>query len=225
VTSDIHLREGRLSFLEHIRKTRLIPVANVVSARDAVPLAHALVDAGLPCVEITFRTAAAADAIEAIATDVPELFIGAGTVRTIEQVDRAVEAGARFLVAPGLNAEVVSHSAALGVPMLPGVCTPTEVDQAVGMGLTLLKFFPAEAAGGVAYLSALAGPYADVLFVPTGGIGLANLPAYLGQPTVVACGGSWMVKSSLIVSNDFATITRLTAEALTVAGTANRVPG
>lgn len=142
-------------------------------------------------------------------------------MRTVEQADRAVEAGAKFLVAPGLNASVVSHA---GVPMLPGVCTPTEIEQAVVMGLSLLKFFPAEAAGGVAYLSALAGPYRDVLFVPTGGIGLTNLSAYLGLPTVVACGGSWMVKSSLIVANDFATITRLTVEALAVAEAANGVP-
>jgi 2-dehydro-3-deoxyphosphogluconate aldolase/(4S)-4-hydroxy-2-oxoglutarate aldolase len=216
--------EGHENFLAHLRETRLVPVADVVSVGDAVPLAHALVAAGLPCVEITFRTAAAADAIKAIAGEVPKLFVGAGTVRTVEQAERAVEAGARFLVAPGFNAGVVSHAADLGVPMLPGVCTPTEVEQAVGMGLSLLKFFPAEAAGGVAYLSALAGPYRDVLFVPTGGIGLANLSAYLSLPTVVACGGSWMVKSSLIVSNDFATITRLTAEALAVAATANGVP-
>jgi 2-dehydro-3-deoxyphosphogluconate aldolase/(4S)-4-hydroxy-2-oxoglutarate aldolase len=138
-----------MNFVQLLRETRVILVADIVSVRDAVPLARALLDAGLPGVEITFRTSAAADAIRAIAAEVPEVVVGARTVRTVEQANRAVEAGASFLVAPGMSAEVVSHAAALGVPILPGVCTATEVEQALGMGLTVLKFFPAEAAGGV----------------------------------------------------------------------------
>ena len=199
-------------------------MVEIASTKDAVPLARALLDAGLHCIEITFRTSAAEDAIRAIADGVPDVVVGAGTVRTIEQADSAVDAGARFLVSPGTNAQLVSHAAKLGIPMLPGVCTATEVEQALGMGLSLLKFFPAEAAGGVAYLSALAGPYRDVMFVPTGGIGPGNLAAYLSQPNVVACGGSWMVKSTLIAAGEFATITHLTAQALSIAATADQVP-
>jgi 2-dehydro-3-deoxyphosphogluconate aldolase/(4S)-4-hydroxy-2-oxoglutarate aldolase len=206
-----------------MRELRLIPIADITSVRDAVPLGRALLEAGLPCVEVTLRTPAGVDAIRAIALELPEIVVGAGTVRTVEQAGRAVEAGAKFLVAPGLSGEVVSQAAALGVPMLPGVCTPSEIEQAVDMGLTFLKFFPAEAAGGIAYLKALAGPYSEVRFVPCGGIGPTNLAAYLIQPTVVACGGSWMVKPSLIASGDFATITSLTTEAVSVAKSADQV--
>ena len=203
-----------MDLVEYLRKMRLVPVAEVGSAFDAVPLARALCDGGLPLVEVTFRTPAAADAIKAIATEVPDMVVGAGTVRSFEQAERALEAGASFLVAPGLNQEVIARASALGLPILPGVCTPTEIEQALAMGLGLLKFFPAEAAGGVSYLKALAGPYRDVMFVPTGGIGVSNLASYLELANVVACGGSWMVRSSLISSGDFATITALTAEAL-----------
>jgi 2-dehydro-3-deoxyphosphogluconate aldolase/(4S)-4-hydroxy-2-oxoglutarate aldolase len=206
-----------MNLLQHLRETKIVPVVDIASVLDAVPVARALLDAGLPSVEITFRTAVAAEAIKAVAAELPEVVVGAGTVRTPEQVDRAVDAGAVFLVAPGLNEAVISRAARLGVPVLPGVCTPTEVEQALSMDLRLLKFFPAEVAGGAAYLSALAGPYPDVLFVPTGGIGPSNLLAYLTKANVVACGGSWMVKRDLIASGDFAAISRLTAEALRIA--------
>jgi 2-dehydro-3-deoxyphosphogluconate aldolase/(4S)-4-hydroxy-2-oxoglutarate aldolase len=212
-----------MNLLHHLRETRIVPVIDIASLPDAVPVAQALFAAGLPSAEITFRTAAAADAIKAIATEVPGLVVGAGTVRTVDQVDQAVDAGAKFLVAPGLNPAVISRAELLGVPMLPGVCTPTEIEQALGMGLSLLKFFPAEAAGGAAYLGALAGPYRDVLFVPTGGIGPDNIAAYLAKPNVVACGGSWMVNRDLIAARDFAAITRLTAEALRIVDDAKQV--
>jgi 2-dehydro-3-deoxyphosphogluconate aldolase/(4S)-4-hydroxy-2-oxoglutarate aldolase len=156
-----------MNLLEHLRETRIVPVVDIVSVPDAVPVARALLKAGLPSAEITFRTNAAAEAIKAIATDLPELVVGAGTVRTVDQV---VDAWARFLVAPGLNPAVISRAAQLGVAMLPGVCTPTELEQALGMGLSVLKFFPAEACGGTAYMAALVGPYPEVRFVPTGGI-------------------------------------------------------
>jgi 2-dehydro-3-deoxyphosphogluconate aldolase/(4S)-4-hydroxy-2-oxoglutarate aldolase len=163
------------------------------------------------------------DAIGAITAELPEMLVGAGTVRSVEQTDEAVTAGAKFLVAPGLNERVIRHSAELDVPILPGVCTPTEVEQALSMNVSLLKFFPAEAAGGVGYLSALAAPFPDVQFLPTGGIGPDNLSSYLSLPNVVACGGSWMVAPSLISAGDFDSVTRLTSEALCIAAAAKRV--
>jgi len=211
---------NRMNLLEHMRVARLVPVADVASPADAAPLARALLDGGLGCMEVTFRTAAAADAIGTITAEVPEMVVGAGTVRTVGQAELAVEVGAAFLVAPGLVDDVVFRAGDLGVPVLPGVCTPTEIEHALRLGLSLLKFFPAEAAGGVACLKALAGPYGEVRFVATGGIGPGNVAAYLDLPTVVACGGSWMVKSSLIAAGDFASITRLTAEAVAVVGAA-----
>jgi len=197
---------------------RIIPVVDVDTVRHALPLGRALADAGFRCAEITFRTAAAADAIAALTAEMPELAIGAGTVRTVEQARSAVQAGAQFLVAPGLNPAIVSAARTLNVPMLPGVCTPTEIERALDLGLTLLKFFPAEPSGGIPCLKALAGPYHDVMFVPTGGIGPANLAAYLELPTVAACGGSWMAPRSLIAIEDFASITALASQARELAG-------
>jgi 2-dehydro-3-deoxyphosphogluconate aldolase/(4S)-4-hydroxy-2-oxoglutarate aldolase len=204
--------------LELLTRARVVPVVEIGEARHAVPLACALADGGLTCVEITFRTAVAADAIAAIAAEAPDVTVGAGTVRTVEQADVAVAAGARFLVAPGLSPAVVARARTHRIPMLPGVCTPTEIEQAVGMGLRLMKFFPAEAAGGVAYLKALSGPFPDVRFVPTGGIGPGNLAAYLELPLVAACGGSWMTPTPLVAAGDFAVITRLAAGAAEIAG-------
>ena len=186
----------------------VVPVVEIPEAAAAVPLAHALIEGGLPCAEITFRTAAAADAIAAIAAEVPDIVVGAGTVLTVEQADRALSAGARFLVAPGFDRAVVDVALKAGVPVLPGVCTPSEVSSALSYGLRLVKFFPAEAAGGVAYLKAIAAPFGNVRFVPTGGIGPGNLTDYLQLPQVVACGGSWMVKKATIAAGEFATITR-----------------
>ncbi|HEV8277104.1 MAG TPA: bifunctional 4-hydroxy-2-oxoglutarate aldolase/2-dehydro-3-deoxy-phosphogluconate aldolase [Streptosporangiaceae bacterium] len=211
-------RDQGIDLLGCLTRVRVVPVVEIGQARHAVLLARALADGGLTCLEITFRTAAAAEAITAVAAEAPDVLVGAGTVRTVEQVELAVVAGARFLVAPGLSAAVVARAHAHGVPMLPGVCTPTEIEQAAGLGLRLVKFFPAEAAGGVACLKALSGPFRDMRFVPTGGIGPGNLAAYLELPLVAACGGSWMTPPPLVAVGDFAAVTRLAAEAAQIAG-------
>ena len=198
----------------------VVPVVEIGRVQDAVPLARALLEGGLPCAEITFRTASAAQAIEAIATNVPEVRVGAGTVLDPAQAKAALAAGARFLVAPGFDPAVVDFALGHGVPIVPGVCTPTEVGLALARGLSLLKLFPAEAAGGVAYLKALAAPYANVRFVPTGGIGPDNLAAYLAISQVVACGGSWMVKKDLVAAGAFDTVRELAAQAREIADAA-----
>lgn len=194
----------------------LVPVIKIDRPEDAVPLARALLEGGLGCAEITFRTAAAAEAIRQIAREVPELLVGAGTVLNVAQAQQAADAGAKFLVSPGFDPAVVDWSRERGVLMLPGVATPTEVQMALARGLRLLKFFPAEEAGGVRMLKALHGPYQDVRFMPTGGIKPANLPEYLALPNVVACGGSWMATAELIAAGRFDEITRLSAEARAV---------
>jgi len=206
-----------LDFEAFIAALRVIPVVEIPRVEDAVPLARALVDAGLPCAEITFRTASAAQAIEAIATSVPDIRVGAGTVVTVAQAEAALAAGASFIVAPGFDPAVVDFALEHGVPIVPGVCTPTEVGMALGRGLSVLKLFPAEAAGGVAYLKALAAPFGGVRFVPTGGIGPDNLGAYLAVKQVIACGGSWMVKKALIAAGEFDTIRTLATQAREIA--------
>jgi 2-dehydro-3-deoxyphosphogluconate aldolase / (4S)-4-hydroxy-2-oxoglutarate aldolase len=206
-----------LDFESFIAALRVIPVVEISRVDDAVPLARALVDAGLPCAEITFRTASAAQAIEAIATAVPDIRVGAGTVVTVAQAEAALAAGAGFIVAPGFDPAVVDFALEHGVPIVPGVCTPTEVGMALGRGLSVLKLFPAEAAGGVAYLKALAAPFGGVRFVPTGGIGPDNLAAYLAVKQVIACGGSWMVKKALIAAGEFDTIRTLAKQAREIA--------
>lgn len=200
-------------FVAFLAEVRVVPVVAIPTADQAVRLARTLVDAGLPCAEITFRTDAAAAAIAAIAAGVPELRVGAGTVLSVAQAEAALQAGASFIVAPGCDPAVVDFALERDVPVVPGVCTPTEVTLALARGLSLLKLFPAEAAGGVAYLKALAAPFAGCRFVPTGGIGPHNLASYLAVPQVVACGGSWMVGKELIATGDFDTIGRLAAEA------------
>jgi 2-dehydro-3-deoxyphosphogluconate aldolase/(4S)-4-hydroxy-2-oxoglutarate aldolase len=206
-----------MDFERLLSELRVIPVVEIPRADDAVPLARALLEAGLPCAEITFRTEWAAEAIAAIAAEVPEVTVGAGTVLSVAQAERALGAGARFLVAPGYDPAVVAFAAEAGVPMLPGVCTPTEITVAQSQGFSVLKFFPAEAAGGVAYLRAIAAPYRDVRFVPTGGISADNLAAYLEVPQTIACGGSWMVKKDLIAAGEFARIRDLCAAAVAIA--------
>ncbi|MDR0272696.1 MAG: bifunctional 4-hydroxy-2-oxoglutarate aldolase/2-dehydro-3-deoxy-phosphogluconate aldolase [Clostridiales bacterium] len=203
---------------EKLQTLRIVPVIVIHDAAKAVPLAKALCDGGLPCAEVTFRTAAAADAIRAIAKEFPEMLVGAGTVLNAKQADEAIEAGAKFLVAPGLNPETVRHARSKGVPMLPGVCTPSEIELGLSLGLEVLKFFPAEQAGGTIMLKALSAPYVNMRFVPTGGLTPANVNDYLSIKSVVACGGSWMVKDELIASGDFAKITELTREAVALAG-------
>ena len=195
----------------------IVPVVEVPAVDRAVPLGRARLAAGRPCAEITFRTAAAADAIRALRDACPDLLVGAGTILTTEQADAAIAAGASFLVAPGFNPRVVEHAGARDVPIVPGVCTPSEIEGALGLRVEVMKFFPAEVAGGVAFLKAIAPVYPTVRFVPTGGIGPSNLADYLALPNVLACGGSWMVKKDLIAAGDFAAIERLAAEAVRLA--------
>jgi len=204
------------TMFEQLAAVRLVPVIVIKDASKAVSLAKALYDGGLPCAEVTLRTPQAADAIRAIADAMPDMLLGAGTVLTPAQVDKALDAGAKYIVAPGLNPDVVRYCQSKNVPVLPGVCTPSEVEQGLALGLSALKFFPAEAAGGVNMLKALAGPYGDVKFMPTGGITQNNLKDYLSVKSVFACGGSWMVKDNLIDANDFAAITKLTKEAVNI---------
>lgn len=171
---------------------------------------------GLPCAEITFRTAAAQQAIRSIASSLPGITLGAGTVLTVEQADRAVSAGAQFIVSPGFNEKVVDWCLETGVPVTPGVATPTEIEMALDRGLEILKFFPAEAMGGIKTLKAISAPYVGVRFIPTGGVNLDNLADYLGLPSVHCCGGSWLVKSKLISQGSFDEITRVTQDAMAV---------
>ena len=194
----------------------VVPVVALPDVEAALPLAEALLAGGLPCAEITFRTAVAPAALPLLRQRFPELLLGAGTVLTIEQADQAIDAGAQFVVAPGTNPAVVDHVLARGVPMLAGIATPSEIEAALARGLDVVKFFPAEAFGGVATLKALSGPYPQVRYVPTGGISAANLAAYLALPQVVACGGSWIVKADLLAAGDFAVVTRLAREAVAI---------
>jgi 2-dehydro-3-deoxyphosphogluconate aldolase/(4S)-4-hydroxy-2-oxoglutarate aldolase len=200
-----------------LRAARLIPVITIDDAANAVPLARALVDGGLPCAEITFRTRAAAESIARISADVPELFVGAGTVITPTQAESASEAGAQFIVAPGFSPHVVEHCRSRGFTIVPGVATPTEIEAALAMGLRTLKFFPAEPIGGLPYLKAIAAPYAEVGFVPTGGISATNVAAYLAFDRVVACGGSWMAPADWIAAGQFDRIRDETRRAVAAA--------
>jgi len=194
----------------------VLPVVELPSTTLAKPLFEALLAGGLPAAEVTLRTAAGLGAIELLAEAYPEGFIGAGTVRRAEDAARVIDAGARFVVSPGTDPEVVRLCRSRGTLVMPGTCTPTEVQMALKEGAQLLKFFPAEAAGGVPFLKALAGPFADVRFVPTGGINPANLAAYLALPQVVACGGSWMVAPRLLAEGDFGQVRALAAEAVAI---------
>ncbi|GGM44661.1 ketohydroxyglutarate aldolase [Dactylosporangium sucinum] len=194
----------------------LVPVVVLQDAADAAPLAEALLAGGLRCVEVTFRTDAAAAAIAAMAR-YPELLVGAGTVLTVEQAGRALDAGARFVVSPGFGPAVVRQCAGAGVPVYPGAATATEIQMAVDAGLRTVKFFPAEPLGGAPMVQALAAPFRDMRFIPTGGITSAQLPAYLALPSVLAVGGTWMVAPDLLAARDWAEVTRRTAAAVAVA--------
>lgn len=199
--------------LEQFAKYGVVPVVVLDDAKDALPLADALLEGGLPLAEVTFRTDAAEESIRQMTKQHPEMLIGAGTVLSAEQANRAVSAGAKFIVSPGTNPEVVEFCLDNNIPVTPGVCTPSEVEAGLGFGLDVLKFFPAEQAGGVAFIKALSAPYRNVKFMPTGGISPSNLKDYLASPAVLACGGSWMVKGQLIKDGNFAEITRLCQEA------------
>ena len=191
----------------------IVPVVVLNKADHAQPLAQALVNGGLPCAEVTFRTDAAEESIRLIAKNFPDMFVGAGTVLTVEQADRAFNAGAKFIVSPGFNPKVVEHCLKKGYPVCPGIMTPTELEMALGFGLDVVKFFPAENAGGLKMIKAMSAPYTMMKFMPTGGINATNVRDYLACDKILACGGSWMVKGDLINAGDFAEIERLTKEA------------
>ena len=199
----------------------VVPVVVLEDAKDAVRLAKALMDGGLPCAEVTVRTEAAEDGIRLMCKEYPDMLVGAGTVLTIDQVDRAVAAGARFIVSPGFDPEIVDYCLEKDIPVFPGCITPSEVAQAAKRGIEVVKFFPAEQAGGVAMIRSLAAPYTGMKFMPTGGISAKNLRDYLECDKILCCGGSWMVKSDLIHQGEFDRIRDLTREAVELADTSN----
>ena len=199
-----------------IGKATIIPVIKLNRVEEAVPLAQALLAGGIPVAEVTFRTEAAAEGIAAIRREVPQMLVGAGTVLTTDQAIAAVEAGAQFVVSPGSNGKIIDRVLAAGVAMIPGVATPSEIEAAMERGLNVLKFFPAEALGGIAMLKALSGPYSQIKFVPTGGISANNMKDYLHQKNVLAVGGSWMIQSDLEM------VKQLCQEACKVAGLVQR---
>lgn len=203
-----------MDILEQLHNYGLVPVIKITDKEKAVPLAKALCDGGLNCAEITFRTACAKEAIELVTKALPDMLVGAGTVLTPEQADEAFAAGAKFVVSPGFNPRVVKHCIEKGIPILPGCATPGEVEAAMELGLKAVKFFPAEAAGGINMIKSMSAPYAGVKFMPTGGINEDNMLSYLSFGKVIACGGSFMVKDSLIEAGKFDEITALTRSAV-----------
>lgn len=196
-----------------IKKTGIVPVVVLDRAKDALPLGEALYKGGLPCAEVTFRTSAAEEAIRIMSEHFPQMLIGAGTVLTTDMADRAVSAGARFIVSPGFNPVVVEHCIKQNIPIIPGCSTPSDIEAALEYGLEVVKFFPAEPAGGLNYIKAVSAPYSSVRFMPTGGINPQNVKDYLSFPAVLACGGSWMVKEQLILEEKFDEIERLVRNA------------
>lgn len=207
------VREATAALAARLREIGVVPVVELPRTEDAVPLAGALLAGGLSCVEITLRTPGAVEGISAIRAAYPDILLGAGTVLSVDQVDIAIAAGADFAVAPGTNPQIVEASLARGLPILPGVATPSEIETARALGIHLLKLFPSELLGGAAYVRALCGPYRDVTFVPTGSITPATLPGYLAVPQVLACGGSWMVRPTMISAGEFDAIRVLALEA------------
>lgn len=202
------------NYIDRLQELKVIPVIKIDDAKDAVSLGKALTEGGLPCAEITFRTDAAEEAIKNMRESLPDMLIAAGTVLTPSQADRAIAAGADFLVSPGFNPTVVNHCKQKGYTIVPGVCTPSEVEAALEAGLSVLKFFPAEAAGGVSMIKALSGPYGGVRFMPTGGINAKNIANYLSLKNIIACGGTWMVPADDIKNSNFEHIKELTKEAV-----------
>ena len=191
----------------------VIPVVVLNNVEDALPLADALYEGGLPCAEVTFRTEAAEESIRLMTEQFPDMLVGAGTVLTKEQVDAAAAAGAKFIVSPGFDPEIVDYCLEKEIPVYPGCVSPSEVAQAVKRGLKVVKFFPAEPAGGLPMIKAMAAPYAGLKFMPTGGINAKNLEEYLSCDKIICCGGSWMVKGDLVKAGEFDKIEELTAEA------------
>jgi len=202
--------------LEKIGELGIIPVVKIEKAEDALPLGRALMDGDLPIAEITFRTSAAEESIKILTKELPKLLVGAGTVLTVEQAKKAVSAGAQFIVSPGFNPKVVDYCIKNSIPVTPGINNPTQIEMALERGIEVVKFFPAEASGGLPLLESMSAPYTGIKFIPTGGINLNNLCSYLSDNKVLACGGSWMVKPELISSGNFSEITRLTKEAISI---------
>ncbi len=198
---------------EQFSKIGIIPVVVLDDAKDAAPLAKVLCENGLPCAEVTFRTAAAEEAIKTMSREFPDMLVGAGTVLTIEQADKAINAGAKFIVAPGLNPKIVQYCLDKSVPVTPGTQTPSEMEQALELGLKVVKFFPAEPSGGLNMIKAVAAAYVDLKFMPTGGINAKNVRDYLAYNKIIACGGSWMVKKDLIAAGEWDKIGAMVREA------------
>ncbi len=203
-----------MDMVQKIASLGIIPVIKLNDAANAVPLCRALAKGGLPVAEITFRTAAAEESIRRVAAELPDVLVGAGTVLTIEQADKAMAAGAKFIVTPGFNPDVVGHCVEKGYPVFPGCPTTSDIEQAIKFGLKVVKFFPAEAMGGLATTKAVAGPYGDMLFMPTGGINENNLNEYLSFNKIIACGGSWMAKEDLINAGEFDKIEEIARSAV-----------
>ena len=202
--------------LKKIQEIGIVPVVVLNDAKDAAPLAKALCDGGLPCAEVTFRTDAAEESIRIMTEQFPQMLVGAGTVLTTEQVDRAVAAGAKFIVSPGLNPRIVKYCVEKGILITPGCSNPSDIEVALENGLEVVKFFPAEPAGGLNMIKAMAAPYVGVKFMPTGGINPTNIRDYLAYDRILACGGSWMVKGSLVDAGEFDKIEELTREAVEI---------
>ncbi|MFV0254869.1 MAG: bifunctional 4-hydroxy-2-oxoglutarate aldolase/2-dehydro-3-deoxy-phosphogluconate aldolase [Erysipelotrichaceae bacterium] len=197
-----------------INEAGVVPVVKIDQIEDALPLAQAFIAGGINVAEITFRTECAAAAIKAIKQKFPEMLVGSGTVLTIQQVDASIEAGAEFIVSPGLNPTIVKYCQSKNIPIMPGCTNPSDVEMALSLGLTYLKFFPAEASGGLNYIRALSGPFPQIKFMPTGGINENNLQDYLKSDKILACGGTWMCKASDISNNDYQKITELSKSAV-----------
>lgn len=203
--------------IKKIEDIKIVPVVVLNDAENAKPLAKALCEGGLPCAEVTFRTGAAEESIRIMHEVYPEMMVGAGTVLTTEQVERAVNAGASFIVSPGFDPEIVDYCIEKSIPVFPGCITPSEIAQAVKRGLKVVKFFPAEQFGGVNTIKALAAPYVGLKFMPTGGINAGNIKDYLECKSVIACGGSWMVKGNIIEAKEFERIKEMTITAVSLA--------
>jgi 2-dehydro-3-deoxyphosphogluconate aldolase/(4S)-4-hydroxy-2-oxoglutarate aldolase len=200
--------------LEEFKKIGIIPVIKIDDVEKAVPLAKALIAGGIPCAEVTFRTAQGEEAIRRINKEVPNILLGAGTVLTTEQVDKAIAAGAKFIVSPGFNPKVVAYCIAKGIPITPGCSNPSDIEQALEYGLEAVKFFPAEQSGGLDYIKAIAAPYSSLRFIPTGGVNAQNISKYVAYEKILACGGSWMVNADMINAGEFDKITALCKEAV-----------
>jgi len=217
------LQEAQMNdILKKISEIKIVPVVAIDRAEDAENLGRALVNGGIPCAEVTFRTDAAEEAIRILSEKFPEMLVGAGTVLKTEQVDRAIAAGAKFIVSPGLNPKVVGYCVDKGIPMVPGCANPSDIEAALEFDLEVVKFFPAEALGGLKLIKAMAAPYGNVKFMPTGGINANNICDYLAFNKVIACGGSWMVDKKLIAEGKFDEIERMCREAVELVKNINK---